>query len=213
MSKRTTLILAIAGITAMAGGLAWALRNPASENTLPEELTLASMKEKADKEPVGFMRTIRDAIESDDLTEEQRRELRGNMRKTMRSLMSERIAELAAARTPEDRNEVLNRHIDRFQEVMAEIRAMREQRRKEAEANGESEEEMRERMRERWANAGTEERKSLSESRTADHMMQMLTYMMAVRQRMEERGMEMPQFGPWGRRGRPPGGRPGGGGG
>jgi hypothetical protein len=208
--NRTTAICTAVGAALLAiGGIAFALRGPdKSETGLPEDLSVEALTAQAETKPIDLMRKMRDTMERDDLTDEQRRELGTNMRQTMQTLIASRIAELNATTTPQQRNEVLDRHIDSFQEVMKEMRAMREQRRKKAEADGETEDDMRNQMRERWGNRSTEERKARSESRSADDMMQMMSYMMAVRQRMQERGMDMPQFGPGGggRPGRGPGG-------
>ena len=155
-------------------------------------------------EPVEVMKLFR----REDLTEEQRETLFRNAREVREKMMKERMSRYFSAQG-EARTAILDEQIDEFL-------AMRK-RMEEAREEGPSEEE-RQRMRERWRNRSPpsrEERKENFETAKAEDRSRMMGYFMAVRARMQERGMEMPRgpggHGGPGMRGGPRGGRPAGG--
>ncbi len=198
----------------VAGGMTvWGMiRSAAQQSTLPEELSVASLKSQMSEGSDQFRQTMR---AQEDLTDEQRQELRRNMREVMGSMMTERVDEYYAA-APEEKDAVLDRHIDEFQERMKEWRKRREERRREQGDDADQErnrEEWRERMRGRRGGGTSEQRKSRSESRDPDQMVRMMSYFQALRSRMTERGIESPGGrGGWGRGGGMGGGPHGGGG-
>ena len=168
---------------------------------LPENLSLAALTKQAENDPGAMRRTIRETMDREDLTDEQRRQARRNMRRVWQGRLDKNVEEYLAA-SEEEKQAVLDRQIDEFQERMAEWEKQREARRREREANGE---EGRQDRRERgWGGRGRsmtrDERKQRSESRDPDRMGRRMAYFSAMRKRMQERGVEMP-FGPRGRRG------------
>ena len=167
------------------------------QSSLPEELSVEALK--AEVTDPGKLREVLDRHNPDELTEEQRRELRHNMREVHRSMLDDRMAEYLAAAEAE-RQAILDKHIDEFQKRMAEWRERRERRQ-------DREERDRSRFRDMFRSRTREERKADSENRNPDEMAQRMAYFSAIRQRMEERGIEMP-WGPGGGHGR--GGRGGG---
>ncbi|MFQ5489658.1 MAG: hypothetical protein ACE5GE_02950 [Phycisphaerae bacterium] len=148
---------------------------------LPPELSVESLQ--AQTMDRG---KVREMLEREDLSEEQRQELRKNMREVWRSAMDRRLAEYFAA-ADADRQAVLDRHIDELQER----RKQWEQRRKEREQNGDNAESRREDFRNRVASMSQQERKERSESRNPDQTAQRMAYFSAMRNRMSERGIEM----------------------
>jgi hypothetical protein len=215
--SRKPLIIGSFALLLVVVGIGWALSGGTEDepkSTLPEELSVESLKAKAEEDP-GKLREAFEQRDSEDLTEEQRRELRQNLREVRRSMMDTRVDEYFAA-AEEDRQAILDRHIDEFRERMKEW----EQRRRERQERREQDRERR-RGPPDWARSQTrEERKTQSESRDPDDMARHMAYMTAMRQRMSERGIEDPRGrggpgrGPEGRgRGGPGRGGPGRGGG
>ncbi len=203
-SKRSWVIAGVCLLVVVA--VVWGVtgRGPDEpKSTLPPELSVESLKAQA-TDP-GKMRELLDRHDRDDMTEEQRRELRGNMREVFRSVVDDRMAEYFAA-AEADRNAVLDRHIDEFQKQMARWQEERERRQREGEEGD------RPNFHERFASQTREERKASSENRNPDEMAQRMLYFTAVRERMAQRGLEMPPWGPGGfGRGGPGRGGPGGG--
>jgi len=168
-------------------------------STLPPEFSVESLKAKAE-DPGAMMTTVREAMRRDDLTDEQRQELRQNMGQVWRETVQARVDEYFNA-PPEEQTSVLDKHIDQLMAQMAEW----EKRREEMER---TREEDRQRVGQTFGQASQQERKERSEARNPDSMARAMAYFGAVRNRMSERGIKMPQgFG-----GRGLGG-PGGGGG
>ena len=167
--------------------------------SLPENLTVASLAKQAKTDPGVMRRTIRETMESEGLTDEQRRQAGRNMGQVWRGMMDERVDEYLNA--PEDqRVAVLDRQIDEFQERMKEWQKERETRRREREARGDQgENDRRERGWGRGRSTTRAQRKQRSESRDPDRMGRRIAHRTAMRERMQQRGIEMP-FGP-GRRG------------
>jgi len=63
---------------------------------LPEELTVAKLREQMSNPQTSF-RGMRETMERKDLTDEQRRQVRRNMGQVFRSMMNERVDEFFAA--------------------------------------------------------------------------------------------------------------------
>ncbi len=215
MSLKTRRVSIGVVVLVVAGGITvWGMtRSSAEQSTLPEELSVASIKSQMSEGSDQLRQTMR---AQEDLTDEQRQELRRNMREAMGSMMTERVDEYYAA-APEEKDAVLDQHIDEFQERMKEWRKRREERRQEQGDDADQErnrEEWRERMRGQRGGGTSEQRKSRSESRDPDQMVRRMSYFQALRRRMTERGIEMPGGrGGWGRGGGGPRGGPHGGGG
>ncbi len=210
MNRKYIITTAVGlSVIAVAAGT-WALsREEAPVSIVPENMTVAALKEQI-KDPDRMMTTMSTMWDRrDELTEEQRREVRRNMGQVMRDTMRANMDEYFGAETEEDKLAILDRHIDEMQEWMKRFEEMRKQREAEREANGEDAEAERERWRRERANQSTEERKERSEGRSPDQMVRMMTYFGAVRSRAETRGIEMPRWGPGGRGGSGRGGRGG----
>jgi uncharacterized membrane protein len=200
--SRNPLIIGSVALLLVVVGIGWALSGGTEDepkSTLPEEWSVESLKAKVEEDP-GKLREVFEQRGSEDLTEEQRRELRQNLREVHRSTMDTRVDEYFAA-AEEDRQATLDRHIDEFQERMKEWEQRRRERQERREQDGER------RGPPDWASSQTrEERKTESESRDPDDMARRMAYFSAVQERMTERGIETP----WGRGGRGPGRGPGG---
>ncbi len=189
------------GVAAVAGA-AWVLVARSDSPTpqkpsLPEELSVASLKKQIEEGSGKIGETMRSTFQREDLTDEQRRQAGRNMRRVMMDMMDKNISEYHDA--PEDgKQAVLDRQIDDFTERMKEMQERRAQRERERAADGEepeSEEQRRERFRSRMGSQTREQRKARSESSDPDKMAQRMGYMQAMRKRMQERGIEMPGRG------------------
>jgi len=206
-----------------------AFRGDNHDSTLPPDLQPEALRAQAEKDTGSVFRKMRETMDRDDLTDEQRRELRQNMRESMESMIDERVDEYYAA-AEEKREEVLDRHIDDFQERMEQWRKDREEWEKErarrdkessgnrggggnearagtggGSANGQnSGDRRRDGWRSRMRESTPSERKARSESRDPDKTARRMSYFGAMMKRASDRGIEMP--GPGGRGGRGPGG-------
>lgn len=197
---RTPASMGIAAIVAIAaGGTGWALLRggtPAGA-AVPKDLSVDSLKAQAKEDPGKMMDTIRDTMRRDDLTEEQRRQVGENMRKVWDDAMTERVDEYYAAKTDDERNEILDRQIDEFEARRKEWQARRAEEEKKNGKDGAD----------RGPGPGgfgpqtREERKERAESRDPDKMARQMAYFSAMRQRMSDRGIKAPSFGPGGRGG------------
>ena len=172
-----------------------------SGSDLPEEFSVESLKARAGDERQGRA-AFRDLLRRDDLTDEQRREALRNMRELRRGTMADRVNEYFDA-AEDDKNVVLDDHIDEFQRRMAERRNDEEW----------PSEEEREAMRNLFRSRNQSERKADSESRNPDESARSMAYFSALRNRMNERGIQMRGRGgggggPGGGGGRGRGGRP-----
>lgn len=139
---------------------------------------------------------VREQMDDPNLTEEQRRELGRQMRAVFEARMDARLDEYFTAGA-DGQQAVLDRHIDEMQAEMKE----REERRQQREPQPGAGEERPRRQRPDFASMTTQERKLRMESRDPDRQARRMAYFAAVRARMEERGMQPPQFGPIGRGG------------
>lgn len=196
--SRRRVVLVGLGILAVGAGV-WGFAvggDGEPTSLLPAELSVESLQ--AQNMDPG---KLRETLQREELSEEQRRELRKNMREVWRSVMDERLAEYFAA-ADADRQAVLDRHIDEFQER----RKQWEQRRKEREEDEGDAEKRREDFRNQMASMSQQERKERSESRNPDQTAQRMAYFSALRDRMSARGIEMGGGGWRGGRGRGGGG-------
>ncbi len=201
---RNAAIIVGASILAVAGTVWGLTRNRDLGVDLPTELSVSALKTRM-QDPEKALDTVRTVFERQDLTDAQRAQARRNMGQVWRDMLDQHVNEYFAA-DESDKAAVLDRQIDEFQERM---KAMRERWDQERENPSEADREAwRERMRERQKDMSPEARKARSENRSAEDMARRMTYFAAVRQRMTERGIEMPRWGGGG----PGGPRRGGGG-
>ena len=212
-----------AGALILGGGVwalvAWTGESNERQSDLPEELRLATLQKNAQESPEKLAETMMNTFDREDLTEEQRRQVRRNMREIRRAETEKRVEEYFAA-SEQEKQAVLDRHIDEMLQNFERMRESFEQRRQQWEERrrerGESEDDEAARQERRRRMIGTaQERKARSEGRDPDSMARQVAYREAVRNRMQERGIEMPRGpGPRGGPGRGEGrggGRPGGG--
>jgi hypothetical protein len=190
-------IIAVAGAVVL-GASVWGITSFAKRTdaspTLPPELTVEGLKAQRG-EPGKLMEVMRGAMDREDLTEEQRRQIRENMREVMQSTMRERVDEYFNA-SEDEKQAVLDRHIDEFQQ----IREQWERRAKEREKETDEQRKAREDRRGGRSAPTQEERKARSESRNPDQMARGMAYFGAMQARMAERGIKSPGpgFGPGG---------------
>jgi len=190
------------------GGSAWAVfRAPKAKGggvVIPAELSVDSLKAKVE-EPEKLRETMRDTMQREDLTDEQRRQIAENMRTVWEGEMNKRVDEYFAA-SEEEKTAVLDRQLDEWRERMKEW----EQRRKEEEKkDGEKDRADRaQRFAGMFGQQSREQRKERSETRNPDQAGRQMAYFMAMRNRAAERGINMP-MGPGGGFRGGPGGGPG----
>lgn len=207
-SRRNLIVIGTLVTLAAAGGVwAWVARAPRTpELQIPAEYSADALKAKAETNPGEVFDSMRAAMDRKDLTDEQRDAIRDNMRKVMEEQMDKRLDEFFTASTDDEKKVVLDRHIDEWERMRKEREA------KEADRPPPTQEE-----RDRWRRAREgrtpptqAERKSRSESRNPDQMARRMAYFQAMQNRMKERGIQTPGFGPGGRGmgGRGPGGGP-----
>ncbi len=163
---------------------------------LPKELTVDGMKEQRG-EPWRMRDTLREAMDREDLTEEQKRQIGTNMREVWRSMMRERVDEYYAA-TDEEKLAVLDRQIDQIEKFREGMESRQTERKKEGEQGREEREQL---WRQTMRSQSKEDRKERSESRNPDEMARTMSYLGTMWARMAERGIKPPEGGP-GRGGR-----------
>lgn len=188
------------------GGSVWGVaRMSRSEKpTLPKELSAQALKAQADGDPAKLMNRVHDAMRNGNLTEQQRHELWQNVRQIHEAQMDKRIGEYFAAGTSQ-RQAILDRQLDEMQVRMREMeqrRAQWEQERQAQSANGQP-------AAGQNGTAGNgpngnrpgshggpshAQRKTHSESRDPDQTARRSAYFTALRQRADERGIQMPFF-------------------
>jgi hypothetical protein len=191
--------LLIGGATCALGAGTWVMvaRSGSAANAgtpVPAEFSKEALKAKMAEGPGGF-EVMRDAMEREDLTEEQRRQIGENARSVFRERMEAAVNEYFSAQTEEEKNAALDRQIDQFQnrpQPTEEQRKEREKRREERRAEGGARPE-----------PTQQERKERSESRNPDQMARQMAFFAAVRDRATQRGITLPQGqgGPGGGRG------------
>lgn len=187
---KVLVIAAVAALVLGAGAWAYTSRSKAPE---PPKVVTADEVHKSFEQ----MRAIR---ERKDLTEAERDKLREANGRTMEAFMDQQIAAWYAAPTPQAKKAVLDKNIDEM-----------EKRRKEWESRPRdtSASQPSSRPSRRGFGGTPAERKSRSESRSPARMARMMEYWRATQDRMKERGIQPPRWGPGGGRGGP-GGGPGG---
>ncbi len=195
---RTPQAWIITGVCAtVLGGSAWAVfRGTRAKDggvAIPPELSVDSLKAKA-QEPDKLRETIRDTMQREDLTEEQRRQIAENMRTVWEGEMQKRVDEYFAA-PEEEKTAILDRQLDEWQERMKEW----ERRRKEEEKkDGQKERtDQAPRFAGMFGQQSREQRKERSETRDPDRAGRQMAYFAAMRNRAAERGINMP-MGPGG---------------
>jgi pyruvate/2-oxoglutarate dehydrogenase complex dihydrolipoamide acyltransferase (E2) component len=198
--------LIIAGSVVVLGGGAWGLssywKSAPAGPAVPKDFSVASLKVTAAEEPGKLMDKVRESMDRDDLSEEQRRKIGENVREVWQTRMRESVDEYFNA-SDEEKNAVLDRHLEEFQKAMQAMEERRKEWEKERENDKDGERERRGRG--MFGPQTQEERKAQSESRNPDQMARAMAYFAAVQKRAQERGMKLPQGGPG--RGRGPGGR------
>src|SRR5262245_4281994 len=115
LTSRKTIVWTTCGLL-IAGAAAWeAIRAGHSSrhaSGLPPELSVASLK-SMDAEQVE--ETIERALQSADLTEQQRSDLIANGKRAIEQRNQERVDEYFACRNPEEQTKMLDRRIDEIE--------------------------------------------------------------------------------------------------
>jgi len=207
------IAVAVIGFLGLGAGI-WRFTESKHEDAkpkvdIPKEFTIAALKNTPPEQ--GFD-TFRKAMEREDLTEEQKRQIRENADEVREKFIDDRINDYFAS-PKEDRNKILDKQIDEMEKFR---KRMEEERDKREAERDQMTEEQRQKERERWQKMREgrpeptqAERKTFTESRSAGKTAQRMAYRQAMSDRMKERGIEPPRWGgPGG-----PGGRGGGGGG
>jgi hypothetical protein len=200
------LLPALAGLLALGAGYWHFAGAPAAPGgpVIPQEFTVAALKAT---EPEKAMSSFRQVMEREDLSEEQRRQIMENADQVREDRREEAMNEYFNAPASE-RTRILDKQIDEMERFRKEREAEREAREKERENMTE---EQREKEREKWRNmfrgrenATQAERKTRAESRSADKSGRRMLYRAVMMDRMKERGIQPPRWGPGGPGGGPP---------
>lgn len=204
IGRTRLLILVGVGLLGLSAGV-WGLVSWTQRDTvrLPKELSAGAL-EAASANPGEMMQRVREAMQRDDLTDEQRRQLRANMREVWQERRRAQLDVYFAASSEAERQRILDEQIDQMQARMREWQQRRAQWERERGARRDQAGRPDRPDRGNWTPPTRAERRERSESRDADEMGRRMAYFSALRKRMEERGIEAP-FGP----GRGPGARAG----
>jgi hypothetical protein len=219
-NRRKIAVISLAALVLVACG-AWGVVHLAGKDKgpdVPAEFTVEALKTKA-QDPGQMFEQMHQAMQRTDLTEEQRHAIHENLRAVMEVQMDKRLDEYFTA-PPAQQKAVLDRHLNEMQTRMKEWQQRRAERGEPARpgeprpGSGQA--------------AGSpppgpgaqaagaqggrpggpdgrrgpptrEERKTHSESRDPDKMARRIAYFTAMRERAEERGIQLP-FGPPGHR-------------
>jgi hypothetical protein len=152
-----------------------------------------------------------DEMHKPGITDKEREEIGHKMHEAREMEIDARVDEYAKA-TDDQKMAILDKQIDEFEKRRQEWEQRRQQEEERRNQAGERQDGPTSRPNRDWArNSTPEERKTRSETRSADKMAQRIAYFQALQERMAARGIQMP-WGP-GRGGRGPGGGGGHGGG
>lgn len=204
MTTKTTWI-ALAGAGALTIGVgAWAVSaylgsTGDSTPAVPEDFKKENIVALAKEDPGQVWQKVREASERIDLTEAQKEQIRENAREVFEAEMQARMDEYFQA-PPEQKDQILDKHIDEFERRRQEWEKRRQEEEAQAAndpAKAQEREQRREQWRERMRNMSQAERKERSESRDPNQRAQRMAYFTAMRARMEARGMQPPERGPW----------------
>jgi len=208
------LLIVVVGVLGVMG----MAKTGSRKTTLPRDLSVENLMAEAESDPAKVFQRVHEAMNRTDLTDAQRDELRRNMHNVFEAQMEKRLDEYFTADAGQ-RRAVLDRHLDQMQPMlrqMAERRAQWERERQNrpvqpgnagasagaapaglgmAAGGGPPGPGRRD-----WRNnpPTQQERKMWSESRDPDQRARRMAYFTALRQRGQERGIQMP--GPFGGR-------------
>lgn len=188
------VILAIAAVLLVGGGV-WAFSSSSNSTSNPSSPAVLAA---ADDNPGKVFDKMRELQHRTDLTDDQRRQQMGALRDQMDAQIDIRVNAYFTATTPEEKNRLLDKSIDDMEKRRQEF----ENERRREDANTASSRPSREERRRQWMNSTPQERKTRSESRSADNEARRRAYRAAMEGRMKERGIKPPQWGgPGGNRG------------
>ena len=206
-TQRKTVLVATGVALLGAAVFGIAMLTGDDEVELPQELSVESLQ--AATEDRGQMRErIHEAFQRQDLTEQQRRQLGSNVRQVMGARMNQRLDEYFTADKAQ-RRVILDRQIDEMRQRIRERQQNEGQNRGDGGGRG-----MGMGMGMGLGRGGDgnprgpdggphnrrdgqptrEQRKQRSEARDPDSRARRMAYFTALRQRAEERGIEMPSF-------------------
>lgn len=199
--RRWILLSSLVVVLAAAGvwGYSQSRAEPAAESALPEEYSKEKLAALADN-PGEMFRTIRLAMDRADLTDQQKDALRESAFE-LREAREQAEVDRYFAASEGERQAILDEAIDRMEQ-------WRRDRERERNSAASQPSDRRDRRRDRPPPSQAE-RKTRSETRSPDKQARQMAYRKAMRERMQQRGIQPPRWGgPGG-----PGGRGGPGGG
>jgi hypothetical protein len=137
-STKSYLVIGGLCVAAIAGGSSLAMLTKSSKaSAVPNDLTKEALRAQAKETPGQVFEKMRETMQREDLTDEQRQKVRENMREVGREMMEERVNEYFAAATEEEKKAILDRQIDEFMKMREEWEKRREEREKQGEKDGE----------------------------------------------------------------------------
>src|SRR5262245_30295481 len=126
MAQKTNPVMfwgALGGALALTtGATAWMVSSRHADearaaHAVPPERTVDALK-KESTNPGNMMDTVRDAMNREDLTDEQRRQIGENVREVWRQRIDARVKEYFGAKSDEEKQAVLDKHLDEMQAQM-----------------------------------------------------------------------------------------------
>lgn len=195
--RRWILLSSLIVVLAAAGvwGYSHSGEEAAPESALPEEFSKEKLAALADN-PGEMFRTIRLAMDRTDLTDQQKDALRESAFE-LREAREQAEVDRYFAASDSERQAILDEAIDR----MEQWRRDREKERNRAGSQPSDRRDRRDRPPPSQA-----ERKTRSETRSPDQQARQMAYRKAMRERMQQRGIQPPRWGGPGGRGGPGGG-------
>jgi len=199
LAKKKTMSpwVVVSGGVLVAGAAVWGVVGAGSAGAggvvVPTNLTVDALKQRS-QEPGRAFGEVRQALGGDELTDEQKRQVAENIRTVRRATMRERMDEYYNA-DPDEKEAILDKHLDEMQERFKRFRG----RGQGGGAGSGMSEEQRKELRQLFRPQSKQDRKSRSESRSADDTARAMVYFTAMRSRATQRGIQMPR-GPGGGR-------------
>lgn len=218
-------VAALAVLLWTGGSDAWAGAEPpdpasAAPEQVRDYLASEAFAERPHEERMAYLHAVRESRERiggmrelfDEMPEEQREQLRENIRGTMRQEFEQRINRYFELPEGPQRTEYLDRHIDETLARRHERAARRDERQveqrtrpQEVEDDGERERREGDRRPRRGGGFTVDRMRRRLEHSDPEMRAKFMEFLSAVRERMEERGIDPQQFRPGRRGGRPRG--------
>jgi uncharacterized membrane protein len=205
-NRKLIAALVAAGVVLVGGGAYGVVSYvKAKKNAVPKEFTVAALKADS-QDPRKMFEKIHEAMSRPELNDQQREAIHDNARAVMEAQMDQRISAYFDAPEPQ-RKAILDKQID---EMQAHMKEWQQRRAREEAARGPAGDRAPGGQPGGPPNAGSppggprdgrgpgghastpQQRKARSESRDPDASARRMAYFAAMRQRAEERGIQMP---------------------